>query len=83
MKHMRPHNHQREVVLFLQSAGAEHVHLEPARSKGHPRLVFTYDGREFREPIGSSPSCVHAAKKKICDLKRLLGLNNRNTREAA
>lgn len=71
MKTMKPRNHQRAVLLFLQGAGAAHVHLESG-GRGHPRLVFTFGGREYREPIGSSPRDIDAAKKKISDLKRLL-----------
>lgn len=79
---MKPRNHQRDVVQYLETIGAEHIHLEPARGKGHPRLVFEFGGQQYREPIGSSPTCGNAARKKICDLKRVLGLGNQGRQGA-
>ena len=71
---MRPH--QREVAAYLESIGATGIRIEPARSLGHPRLVFEYGGREWRTVIAGTPSCAFSVRKKIADLQRLLGLRD-------
>ena len=68
---------QRRVCDWLRSVGARAVRIEPARALGHPRLCFTFDGKDYERPISSSPSDPNVWRQTIRDLKRQLGVGRK------
>ena len=64
---------QREAIAFLETSGAEHVHMTMGRK--HPRVVFEWKGEEMFYVLPGTPGdTLRGAKNAISDLRRMLGL---------
>lgn len=64
--------HHRELIAWLQSAGAENARIEP--SGKHCKLVFAWRGEERSSPISRTPSDRRATRNQITELRHMLGL---------
>ena len=72
---------QRHICDWLRNIGAQAVRIEPALALGHPKLCFSYAGKDYQRPIASSPSDPNAWKQTIRELKNMLGLQRRKPRK--
>jgi hypothetical protein len=67
--------HHRKIIAFLHSVGAEDPHMAPPRGRGHPRVVWLLDGRQFYHPVSASPGDnLWSTDKAIADIRRKIGL---------
>lgn len=72
---MKPHH--RAVIDYLRELGAADVHMAPGGR--HPRIVFTWDGRERKLVVSSSPATVEGAIGKACaEIRKMLGLDEKH-----
>lgn len=75
-KHIEP------IADFLRNAGAEQIHLEHGGK--HPRLVYTWQGRERFYVVPVSPGDTYrGTKNAISDLRHALGLTGTEKRVGA
>lgn len=67
--------HHRQVISWLETKGATNIQIRPGGK--HLKLCFNYQGRDYAQPISSSPSDNYrGTHKKIKDLRHTLGLVN-------
>lgn len=71
---MKPKSHYRDIIGFLEHAGARDIRVEPPRGRGHPRLVFVHAGREYRVIVACSPSSPRSIRNVLAFVKRSIGL---------
>jgi hypothetical protein len=65
--------HHRDVIAFLQGAGAERPRITRERRQRHPRVTFTVGGVEHSMPISGTPrDRMLSTRRAIAQLKRLI-----------
>jgi hypothetical protein len=73
--------HHRKIIAYLHSVGAEDPHMAPPRGRGHPRVVWLLDGRQFYHPVSASPGDnLWSTDKAIADIRRKIGLVHHSKR---